>query len=184
MLPHLMNTLASANSVQNARQPKVTRRSFLLGSAALGGGLAVGFTSTAPVLAQSAAAARTLSPYLRITPDNLVTVLVAHLDMGQGIYHACATLVAEELGSDWSQMRAEGAAGNPKAYGNIAWGGMIQGTGGSTGVTSSFERYRKAGAAAREMLVAAAASDWAVPASEIKVERGVLSHANGKKATF
>ncbi|MGL5362204.1 MAG: molybdopterin cofactor-binding domain-containing protein [Bosea sp. (in: a-proteobacteria)] len=184
MLPHLMNALATANPVQDAKQPKATRRGFLLGSAALGGGLAVGFSSAGPALAQSAASARTLSPYLRITPDNLVTVLVAHLDMGQGIYHACATLVAEELGADWSQMRAEGAAGNPKAYGNIAWGGMIQGTGGSTGVTSSFDRYRKAGAAAREMLVAAAASEWAVPASEVKVERGVLSHANGKKASF
>ncbi len=184
MLPHLMNALAAASPVSDAKRSKATRRGFLLGSAAIGGGLAVGFSGAGPALAQGITTARTLSPYLRITPDNMVTVLVAHLDMGQGIYHACATLVAEELGSDWSQMRAEGASGNPKAYGNIAWGGMIQGTGGSTGLTSSFDRYRKAGAAAREMLVMAAASDWAVPASEVKIERGVLSHANGKKASF
>jgi isoquinoline 1-oxidoreductase subunit beta len=134
--------------------------------------------------AQSAVAgARQLTEYVRIGADNTVTVLSAHMDMGQGIYHGIATLVNEELRADWSQIRVEGGAGNPKAFGNILWGGSIQGTGGSTGMASSFDRYRQAGAAAREMLVQAAASDWNVKASEISVERGVLRHGS-KQATF
>ena len=122
--------------------------------------------------------------YLRLAPDNTVTVLAAHLEMGQGPYTGIATLVAEELDADWSQMRAEGAWGNPKLYGNLAWGGNVQGTGGSTAMASSFLRYRKAGALARAMLVAAAAEEWRVPAAEIRVEKGVLSHPSGKRATM
>jgi len=77
-----------------------------------------------------------------------------------------------------------GAAGNPKLYGNLAWGGVAQGTGGSSAMFSSFDRYRKAGALARTMLVNAAAKQWTVPAGEITVEKGVVSHASGKQATF
>jgi isoquinoline 1-oxidoreductase beta subunit len=177
--------MSQVSAVSGARAP-VSRRLFLAGSAAVGGGLVIGFAPVSRGQAQGVAAAptRALSPYLTIAPDNTVTVHVAHMDMGQGIYHGCATLVAEELGADWGQMKADGAAGNPKAYGNIAWGGVIQGTGGSTGTTSSFDRYRKAGAAAREMLVQAAATEWNVPAGEIRVEKGVLSHGSGKTAGF
>ncbi|MGL4728510.1 MAG: molybdopterin cofactor-binding domain-containing protein [Bosea sp. (in: a-proteobacteria)] len=162
-----------------------SRRGVLMGAAFTAGALFVGVGPASRASAQTAAAgSRALTPYLRINADNTVTVLVAHMEMGQGIYHGCATLVAEELGADWSQMRAEGASGNPKAYGNIAWGGAFQGTGGSTATTSSFERYRRAGATARAMLVQAAATEWKVPAAEIKVEKGVLSHGSGKSAPF
>jgi isoquinoline 1-oxidoreductase beta subunit len=106
------------------------------------------------------------------------------MDMGQGCYHGIATLVAEELEADRDQLQVEGAAGNAKLYGNVAWGGTAQGTGGSSAMFSSFDRYRKAGALARTMLVNAAAKEWNVPAGEIKVEKGVLSHASGKQATF
>ncbi len=167
-----------------AAEARPSRRVLLAGAAFASGALLVGFGPAGRARAQTPAAARALTPYLRISPDNTVTVLVAHMDMGQGIYHGCATLVAEELGADWSQMRAEGASGNPRAYGNVAWGGALQGTGGSTATTSSFERYRRAGATARAMLVQAAAAEWKVPAGEIRVEKGVLSHGSGKSAPF
>ena len=90
-----------------------------------------------------------------------MTVLSAHMDGGQGIYTGVATLVAEELDADWSKLRVEGAAGNPKLYGNLTWGGKVQGTGGSSSTASSWQRYRQAGALARAMLVQAAAEAWA-----------------------
>ena len=112
------------------------RRSFMIGCAAVAGSLAVGFR---PADAASAATGgvRPFNAYLQIAPDNSVTVIAAHMEMGQGIYDGIATLVADELDADWSQMRAIGGAGNPKLYGNVAWGGAVQGTGGSTGTTSS-----------------------------------------------
>ena len=164
-----------------------SRRGFLRGSAAAGAGLVIGWNLAAGRLSSARAADAATSPfagYIRIAPDNTVTVLAAHMDMGQGIYIGTATLVAEELGADWSQMRVEGGYGNPKLYGNLMWGGKVQGTGGSTGLASSFDRYRQAGAAARAMLVAAAATDWGVPANEITVDKGILAHASGKRATF
>jgi isoquinoline 1-oxidoreductase beta subunit len=163
-----------------------SRRQFLVGAAAAGAGLTIGFH--VPMgLASRALAADTANPinaYLRIGPDGTVTVLSAHMDGGQGIYTGVATLVAEELDADWSQVRVEGVAGNPKLYGNLTWGGAVQGTGGSSSVPSSWERYRHAGAIARAMLVEAAAQEWGVPAGEVQVARGVISHASGKSAGF
>ena len=89
-----------------------------------------------------------------------MTIYSAHMDMGQGIYHGTATL-NEELMADWSRIFCvEGGSGNPVYYGNITWGGTVQGTGGSSGILSSFDRYRMAGATARVMLVNAAAAEW------------------------
>ena len=166
--------------------PRPSRRQFLVGAAAAGAGLTIGFH--VPMgLASRALAADTANPinaYLRIGPDGTVTVLSAHMDGGQGIYTGVATLVAEELDADWSQVRVEGVAGNPKLYGNLTWGGAVQGTGGSSSTPSSWERYRHAGAIARAMLVEAAAQEWGVPAGEVQVARGVISHASGKSAGF
>ena len=166
--------------------PRPSRRQFLIGAAGAGAGLTIGFH--VPMgLASRALAADTINPinaYLQIDPDGTVTVLSAHMDGGQGIYTGIATLVAEELDADWSQLRVEGAAGNPKLYGNITWGGAVQGTGGSSSIPSSWERYRRAGAVARAMLVEAAAQEWGVPAGEVRVEKGVISHASGKSAGF
>jgi isoquinoline 1-oxidoreductase subunit beta len=159
---------------------KPSRRGFLLGSAAVGGGVIIGFS---PTSAHAQSAASPFAGYVKIGSDNTVTLYSAHMDMGQGIYHGIATLVNEELRADWSQIKVEGGAGNPKLFGNVLWGGAIQGTGGSTGVASSFDRYRRAGAAARIMLVNAAAAEWKVPAGEITVERGVIRHGN-MQATF
>lgn len=163
--------------------PPLSRRGFLVLSASAGAGLTLGLPAFA-VLAP-AAGPSPFAAYLRVAPDGTVTVLSAHMDMGQGIYSGLAALVAEELDADPARMRVEGAAGNPALYGNLAWGGAMQGTGGSTAIASSFERYRKAGATARAMLVEAAARAWSVPAAEITVERSVLHHrASGRQAGF
>jgi len=122
--------------------------------------------------------------FVRITPDDRVTVIVKHLEMGQGTYTGIATLVAEELDAAWSQVDVEGAPADAARYNNLFWG-KLQGTGGSTAIANSYEQMRKAGAAARAMLVAAAAGLWGVPPEEITVRDGVLRHsAKGVQASF
>src|SRR5258708_2661484 len=120
--------------------------------------------------------------FLLIKPDNTVTVLCKHIEMGQGPLTGMATLVAEELDADWAQMRADHAPSNPLLYKNLAFG--VQGTGGSSAIANSYKQMRKVGAAAREMLVAAAADTWQLPASEITVENGVIRHPAGKQGRF
>jgi isoquinoline 1-oxidoreductase beta subunit len=161
----------------------VTRRVFLQASAALGAGLTLNIYTGAA--AAQAAAGATLDPnaFVRIGTDNTVTVLVKHLEMGQGTFTGLPTLVAEEMDAAWTQVRAEGAPANAKLYGNTLMG-SIQGTGGSTAMANSFDQYRQAGAAARAMLVSAAAAQWKVPAEAITVKDGVVAHASGKHATF
>ncbi len=122
--------------------------------------------------------------FVRIAPDDTVTVIAKHLEMGQGSHTGLATLVAEELDADWAQVRVEGAPADARLYNNLLWG-PSQGTGGSTAIANSFEQLRKAGAAARAMLVAAAAGEWKVPPDAIEVSRGVVTHrASGRKASF
>jgi isoquinoline 1-oxidoreductase beta subunit len=121
--------------------------------------------------------------FIRIAPDNTVTVLSKHLEMGQGTYTGLATIVAEELDADWEQVRVEGAPADASKYNNTAFGPM-QGTGGSTSIANSYDQLAQAGATARAMLVAAAAQRWKVPASEITVSRGVVQHKSGKSARF
>ncbi len=149
-----------------------TRRNFLKGAAAAG--LVIGFAGGRWF---SAAAAETqklpFDAYLRIAPDGALTVLSAQLEMGQGPYTGLATLVADELDADWSRVRVESASGNEKLYGNPAFGG-IQGTGGSTSMPSWWDRYRQAGAAARAMLIQAAAAEWAIDPGAIRIENGVM----------
>ena len=170
------------------------RRNALKAGAALGAGLTLsfylpkGFTQTsAPgkTLRAAEAGSAVLSPnaFVRIGADNTVTVMAKHLEMGQGTYTGLATLVAEELDADWSQVRVEGAPADAKLYNNLFWG-PAQGTGGSTAIANSYEQLRKTGATARAMLVSAAAREWNVPASEIRVVNGVVSHKSGRKATF
>ncbi len=122
--------------------------------------------------------------FVRIGRDNTVTVIVKHLEMGQGTYTGLPTLVAEELDAAWSQIRVEGAPADAKRYNNLFWG-PTQGTGGSTAIANSFTQMRKAGAAAREMLVSAAAKRWDVPVGEITVREGVVRHtASARTASF
>ena len=181
MLPRIIEHLAPAASV------KTSRRAFLVASAAAAGAFVIGFGGLPARAAGGAAVSAAPAPfdaYIRIAADGGVTILSSQFDMGQGSYHGLATLVNEELSAGWDRLTVEGATGDLKAYGNMAWGGAVQGTGGSSSITTSFDRYRKAGAAARIMLTEAAAKDWGVPASEITVKDGRLSHASGKSAGF
>ncbi len=171
---------------------KVSRRDFLKAGAGLT--LAVSIPSVlannklkagGPGLAGSAVEAGNFAPnaFVTIGSDNTVTVISKHLEMGQGVYTGLATLVAEELDADWSTVKVEGAGASTKHYNNLFWG--AQGTGGSTAIANSFEQMRTAGATARAMLVNAAAAQWKVPALEITVSNGVVSHAkSNRKATF
>lgn len=164
-----------------------SRRAFLKSSAAIAGGLVVGtFVDFGGREAVAATAQDPPMPnaFIRIAPDNTVTVLIKHLDKGQGVTTGLTTIVADELDADWAQMRAEFAPANAALYNNLLFG-PIQATGGSTSVANSFEQLRKAAAAARAMIVAAAAQDWNVPASEITISKGVVLHPpSGRRAAF
>ncbi|MBC7204900.1 MAG: xanthine dehydrogenase family protein molybdopterin-binding subunit [Methyloversatilis sp.] len=173
--------------IENAFQ--TTRRGFLKG----GAGLALAIVAPTVALAEvggpghagSAMVDGEFSPnaFLRIGTDGTVTVVSKHLEMGQGVYTGLATLVAEELDADWSRVTVEGAPADAKRYSNLFW--KAQGTGGSTAIANSYEQMRRAGATARAMLVSAAAQQWKVPASQITVKNGVVSHAaSGRKAGF
>lgn len=170
-----------------AHDPKLSRRSLLAGA----GALVIGFHLPRAARAQSGAGAAyrpggnaTFAPnaFIRVAPDSTVTVLVKHIEFGQGPFTGLATLAAEEMDAAWSQMRAEHSPADVKLYANLLFG--VQGTGGSTAIANSWEQMRKAGAAARVMLVQAAAAAWKVPAGEITVSEGVISHASGKKGSF
>ncbi len=164
---------------------QASRRRFLQGSAAAAAGLVVGFqfAPAGKAFAASAKAPAALNAFVRIAPDGTVTVYAKHLEMGQGSYTGLATILAEELDADWSKVRATGAPADAKLYANLAFG--MQGTGGSTAMANSYDQLRQAGATARAMLVQAAAEAWKVPAAEITVAKGVLSHAgSGRKAGF
>ena len=176
-----------------------SRRNFLIASVCSGAGLTLGLSLTgcgqeepqAPaagpgIAGDKAVTAAEFEPnaFVRIAPDNTVTVIVKHLEMGQGTYTGLATLVAEELDAAWSQVIAEGAPANAALYKNLFWG-EAQGTGGSTAIANSFSQMRQAGAIARHMLVQAAAQQWQVPAGEIVIEQGVVKHAGGgQQASF
>lgn len=161
----------------------LSRRGFLIGATAVGSSFVIGYAQAA----ENPAAAKTVNPfegYVKIDADSRVTVFASHMDMGQGIYFGSATLVQDELDADWAKLDVAGGWGDIALYNNVAFGGQMEGTGGSTGVFNSWDRYRKAGATAREMLKAAAAQAWNVPASEIKAQKGMLTHASGKSATY
>src|SRR5438477_491769 len=160
----------------------LTRRRFLQGTALASAALVVGFRLDG----RPAAAAEALAPnaFVRIAPDNTVTIISKHIELGQGSHSGLATILAEELDADWSQVRVEDAPADAKRYGNRLLGGA-QVTGGSTAIAEAWEQMRRAGATARAMLVEAAAREWSVPAAEITVDRGVVSHApSGRRATF
>jgi isoquinoline 1-oxidoreductase subunit beta len=154
------------------------RRDLLKNSAALAGALVIATYIPLRAFAEDAPAAPKLAPvpnaFIRIAPDDTVTVIVKHLDMGQGVTTGLATIVAEELDADWGQMRSEFAPANAALYANLAFG--MQGTGGSTSIANSWMQLRLAAAAARAMLVAAAAAQWNVPTSEITVGTGLVEH--------
>ncbi|MGU3358746.1 molybdopterin cofactor-binding domain-containing protein [Methylobacterium sp. M6A4_1b] len=176
--------------VRQATPPVPSRRAFLGGATVAAGALVVGFTLDPAKFAQAAAGPDLsgLPPmpnaFVRIAADDTVTVVIKHLDMGQGNTTGLATILADELDADWATIRTTFAPADATLYNNFAFG-PVQGTGGSTAIANSWVQLRKAGAAARAMLVAAAAERWKVPASEITVESGTVRHAaSNRQARF
>ncbi|PTQ12917.1 aldehyde oxidase [Sphingomonas oleivorans] len=161
----------------------LSRREALSTAGALVIGLSLPFGGAR---AQGAPQAGPVDPnaFIRIGADDSVTVICKHIEMGQGPYTGLATLVAEELDADWAQVRAESAPADAKIYANFNFG-VIQGTGGSSAMANSYDQLRHAGAAARAMLVLAAAQSWGVQPATLSVEKGVIRHApSGREARF
>jgi isoquinoline 1-oxidoreductase beta subunit len=165
-----------------------SRRGFLKTSAAVGGGLAVGIHL--PVLAQgsqgSAAApdaARQINLWVLVAPDDSVVIRYARSEMGQGSLTSAPMLVAEELGCDWNKVRVEYVSANANAVSKRAWGPMN--ASGSQTIRSSQLYLRRGGATAREMLIAAAAQEWKVPAAECTAANSTIRHAaSGRVLSF
>lgn len=160
---------------------KTSRRGFLQGSAAAGAGLIVGFNANG-LLAAASNQTFMPNPFVKVLADNSVVVIAKHFEMGQGTTTGLATLVAEELDADWDQVTVEWAPVDETRYSNLLL--SAQGTGGSTAIANSYQQYRKAGAAAKQLLVEAAAVKWRAPASQITVSNGIVSHPSGKRARF
>jgi isoquinoline 1-oxidoreductase beta subunit len=157
----------------------LSRRQFIQTSTGLVIGLYVAPRATR-VLAAPVPKFPSPNAFLRIAPDETVTILLAHSEMGQGIWTTLPMLIAEELGADWSKIRVEHAPTAP-VYAHTAFG--MQMTGGSSSSYSEFDRYRQIGALAREMLIQAAAAEWKVSPSTCRVENGHVL-GGGKKLSF
>jgi isoquinoline 1-oxidoreductase subunit beta len=164
--------------------PQIDRRSFLASVAAVGGALALGFEIPfGPRAGRASAAAREITAWIVIEPDDTVIIRVAKSEMGQGSFTALAMLVAEELECDWSKVKAEFAPPHENRKRNRVWGNMS--TGASRSISASQNDLRRAGATAREMLIAAAAASWKVPASECAAASGTITHLpSGRSVTF
>lgn len=156
-----------------------SRRAVLQGAAATG--LVIGFRLDRRG-AEAATADGQINAFVRIGADNTVTLISKHTEMGQGSFTGLATILAEELDADWAQMRAEAAPADVTRYAHFVLKGQ-QATGGSLSIFNSWDQLRHAGATARAMLVTAAAATWKVPAAEITVENGAISHAPTKRTT-
>jgi isoquinoline 1-oxidoreductase subunit beta len=163
---------------------ELDRRSFLVGASAAGGGLALGFAvPTGPESARGAASSREITCWVVISPDETVTVRIARSEMGQGAMTGLAMLVAEELECDWATVRTEFVSPQENLRRGWIWGDMS--TGASRSIVFSQHHLRCAGAAAREMLIAAAAARWNVPASQCSAQSGTIIHApSGRTLTF
>ena len=173
------------NKIIRGKAATLSRRKFVIGSAAAGGGLALGFnlpSGFGAAMAQGAASnGSEVNVWVAIKPDDTCVIRIARSEMGQGTLTGLAQLVAEELECDWHKVSTEFASPNEHIKRKRIWGSMS--TGGSAGIRTSQEYLRKSGAAAREMLVSAAATQWNVPAGECTVANGVISHAKSKRKT-
>ncbi|RDH85710.1 MAG: twin-arginine translocation pathway signal protein [endosymbiont of Galathealinum brachiosum] len=179
----------------------VSRRNFLIKGATVSAGLTLGVylggcndksgsnVEAGPGIAGDKIAVDVteefdVNAFVRIGTDNTVTVIMKHLEMGQGSHTGLATLVAEELDADWSQIKYEAAPADAKLYNNLFWG-PTQGTGGSTAIANAYTQMRKAGATARHMLVSAAAQQWQVEENDIDVKQGrVIHNTSNQSASF
>ncbi|MEI8268316.1 MAG: molybdopterin cofactor-binding domain-containing protein, partial [Betaproteobacteria bacterium] len=174
-----------ADTLQDTAAPKkqgMRRRTFL-GSAAASGSLVVGFHVPLTASAQGQAAAAEVNAWVVVQPDERVIVRIARSEMGQGTLTGLAQMVAEELECDWARVTTEYPTPGQNLARNRVWGNFS--TGGSRGIRESQDYVRKGGAAARMMLVQAAAQGWNVPAGECRASAGVITHpGSGRRTTY
>jgi len=172
------------NKIIRDKSAKLSRRKFVVGSAAAGGGLALGFnlpSGFGAAMAQGAANNGTeVNIWVAIKPDDTCVIRIARSEMGQGTITGLAQLVAEELECDWKKVTTEQITPGTNLARKRAWGEM--GTGGSRGIRTSQDYVRRGGAAARIMLLQAAADEWKVPVGELKVANGVITHAASQRS--
>src|ERR1700730_11153712 len=153
---------------------QVNRRSFLAGGAAIGGGLSLGFRIPFGLAgAQAADGVPEVNAWVVIRPDDTVVIRIARSEMGQGTLTGLAQLVAEELECDWNKVTTEYPTPGQSAARKRPWGSFN--TGGSTGIRASQQYVRRGGAAARVMLIQAAASEWKVPVTECTAANSVIT---------
>jgi isoquinoline 1-oxidoreductase subunit beta len=165
--------------------PNFSRRGFVIGSAAVGAGLALGLDIPfgGPSVVRAADGSPEVNAWVVIRPDDTVVIRIARSEMGQGTLTGLAQLVAEELECDWSKVTTEFPTPGQSVARKRAWGDFS--TGGSRGIRTSHEYVRKGGAAARMMLVQAAANDWKVPVTECSAANSVITHApSGRTTTY
>src|SRR5688500_8332453 len=169
----------------SGKATNLTRRRFMLSSAAAGGGLALGFNFPfGPALLNAQAplaASPEVNAWVVVRPDDTVVVRIARTEMGQGTLTGLAQLVAEELECDWNKVTTEMITPGQNLARKRVWGDMA--TGGSRGIRGSQDYVRRGGAAARLMLLQAAADEWKVPASELTVSNGVIRHGASNRST-
>src|SRR6201997_5521774 len=152
---------------------RLNRRAFVIGSAALGSGLALGLDlPLGPTVARAADGSPEVNAWVVIRPDDTVVIRVARSEMGQGSLTGLAQLVAEELEADWSKVITEFPTPGQNVARKRVWGEFS--TGGSRGIRTSQDYVRKGGATARVMLIQAAADEWKVPASECTAANSVI----------
>ena len=167
---------------KTTRATNLSRRKFIVSSAAAGGGLALGFKLPFVGSAEAATAAGTeINIWVAVKPDSTCVVRIARSEMGQGTLTGLAQLVAEELECDWKKVRTEHIFPGRNLARKRAWGEMA--TGGSRGIRTSQDYVRRGGAAARMMLMQAAADQWKVPVGELSVADGVITHAASRRST-
>ncbi len=162
---------------------KPARRQFLIATSAVGAGLALGLMSARPALAQTSAPALSadeVNLWVVIKPDDTVVIRIVRSEMGQGTRTGLAQLVAEELDCDWKKVTYESPSAGQNLARKRAWGAMA--TGGSRGIRDSHDYVRRGGAAARMMLLQAAADQFKVPVSELTVTNGVITHASTNRS--
>jgi isoquinoline 1-oxidoreductase beta subunit len=172
-------------TIANATMTQVKRRTFLIGAAAAGGGLALGLDLPfgAKVAQASAQSGPEVTAWVVIKADDTVVVRIARSEMGQGTLTGLAQLVAEELECDWSKVTTEYPTPGQSVARKRVWGDFS--TGGSRGIRESHEYVRKGGATARQMLIQAAATEWKVSASECTAANSVITHTpSGRKISF
>lgn len=167
----------------SAVETKLSRRSLLAGSAAAAGAFSFGFSVPFADEALAQGATPEINAWVVVQPDDKVVIRIARSEMGQGTLTGLAQLVAEELECDWAKVTTEYPTPGQNLARNRVWGNFS--TGGSRGIRESHDYVRKGGAAARIMLVQAAAGEWKVPAAECSVTKGVITHkASGRSLRY